>query len=434
MKPLVTLLACLSYCQTISSQSEEVQFKAVLMDNIEGAANGEPARITKTFTSDLNSYSTSKTKEWKIIPRNDPQSKLLETQNKVTIDEAISKINTIVNDLVNQKKVAGFSFGIQRNNRTPKIRYIGFADVDDKKRVNDTHIFPIASLTKLFVSTAILKLSEESKLAIDTTIDSFFPNYPNGKNITIYHLLTNTSGIKAWLYSEMPSDTPENFPNCPSPHKYLEQMNPGKDFEPGEYYNYSNSNFVLLAEIIEITSGKSLQTYLEEIIFTPLELSKSFNAPAPKEQQKVTGYKYETKALTKVKIDAVYGAGSLFSNAKDLLTFMNALNSGKILSDDSFNKMTSYGILSNGEKANTAPYFTSPQLSANWKEYGYGMGIELVKFNNQNMYFHSGLTQGGQAFVTYFPSTRIAFSMVINTQVRFSEELETILLDVSRID
>lgn len=494
MKQITTLILWLCFGQIIFAQSEEVLIKEVLMNYIEGTANGEPARITKAFHPDLNLYSVDKNeglktwkgidyiksfkegeksnrtgrilsidydnnaaiakveikaygriyidyfmllklKEgWKIIHKSYTRSKPKETQKRITIDDAISKINTIANNLVNQKKVAGFSYAMQKGNQTPQINHIGFADLDNKKRITNTHIFPMASVTKLFVSVAILKLIEEDELTFDTTIDSFFPNYPNGKKTTIYHLLTHTSGIKAWLHSEMPPDTPEDFPNCPSPHEYLERMNPNTDFEPGDYYNYSNTNFVLLAEIIELLSEKSLQAYLDEIIFNPLDLNNSVSVSHTKELQKVIGYEYNNGTLTEVEINTAFGAGSIFSNVEDLLTFMNALNSGKIISNDSFDKMTSYGLLSNGDKANTAPYFTPRQNSVNWKEYGYGMGIELVKFNHETMYFHSGMTEGGQAFVAYFPHNKTSFSMVINTQGRFLKELNEILLAISRID
>lgn len=496
MKHTITLFLFLFISQIIFGQSEKHQIETVLIDYIEGTSNGEPARLEKAFHPDLNLYSVDKHENlkiwkgtdyikvfkegekkdrtgrilsidyennaaiakveikaygrtyidyfmllklkdgWKIIHKSYTQKKSItagDTQSRITIDKAISEINNIANELVNQKKVAGFSYAIQKSNQNPKINHIGFADLDTKNKVISTHLFPIASVTKIFVSTAILKLIEENKLTLDTTIDSFFNNYPNGENITLYQLLTNTSGIKAWWQSEMPSDTPDNFPNCTSPHKYIERMNPSNDFEPGGYYNYSNTNFVLLAEIIEIASKKTFQAYLNDIIFKPLKLRQISNNLSVNKKQQVSGYEYDDDTLTKVEIESPFGAGSLFSNAEDLLTFMNALKSGKIISTDSFNKMITYGLLSNGNRANTTPYFNTSQSSELWKEYGYGMGMELVRFNGNLMYFHSGITTGGQAFLMHFPHNNTTFSMVINTQGRFLIELDKILLAINRI-
>lgn len=353
---------------------------------------------------------------------------------KRTVQKAAKNINDALLSLLSQKQIAGVSFGIQKAGEQAVLKYQGYTDLELKRPVNSENQFPIASVTKVFTSTAILKLIEEGKLSLNDNLKTFFPNYPNGENITIYHLLNNTSGIKAWHHSKMPQNTPENFPNCPMPHKYIERMNPRTDFDPGTHYNYSNTNFVLLAEIVELRSKQSFQDYLNKIVFKPLGLKNTVNNTNVNESQKVTGYELNASVLSKVNIETVFGAGSIFSNSKDLLKFIDGLKSGKIISKESFNKMTSHGLLANGKKANTANYFNSSQSSELWKNYGYGLGIELVDFNGKLMLFHSGLTTGAQAFLAYFPHNDTSFSIVINTQGRFRSVIDSILKNISEIE
>ena len=357
-----------------------------------------------------------------------------QVEKQICISTAIEKTYDVANDLLSKEQIAGFSFAIQKTGQKPKTINLGYADIASSRKVDQEHSFPVASVSKIFVSTVIIKLIENEELSFDTSIDSFFPEYPNGNKITIYQLLTHTSGIKAWRHSTMTADTPNSFPNCPRPHKYVEQMVPISDFEPGKNYNYSNTNYVLLAEIIEIITKRSFNDYLDHILFKPLALNQTFDDSSTNILKKVSGYEYDDNILSQVNIEAPFGAGSLFSNAEDLLTFMNALRLGQIISMDNFEKMISYGLLSNGKKSNTAPYYKSPQSSELWQEHGYGMGMELVKFNGHFMYFHSGLTIGGQAFLAYFPHNDITFSIVINTQGRFISDLEEIFRNASMIE
>src|SRR6267378_5020585 len=115
--------------------------------------------------------------------------------------------------------------------------------------------FHLASLTKSFTAAAIMILQEQGKLSVEDPLKKFVPDYPNGDKITIHHLLTHRSGIP----------NVNNFPEYGS--KSLSRMSLDEiirmfkdkplEFEPGARYRYSNSNYNLLAFIIEKTSGKS---------------------------------------------------------------------------------------------------------------------------------------------------------------------------------
>lgn len=158
----------------------------------------------------------------------------------------IHELDSLIQNLISDKKTAGFAFGIQIEDAKLITKEYGFADLGASRRVSSTDQFRIASITKPFTATAILHLVELGKLSLTAHVDKFFPTYPNGKNISVYQLLSHTSGIPNWWEGGMPENGPKNFPMCDNPHQYLQKMKNGSLFEPGEFYSYSNSGYVLL--------------------------------------------------------------------------------------------------------------------------------------------------------------------------------------------
>ena len=138
----------------------------------------------------------------------------------------------------------------------------GYATVDEHKKNTEKSIFSIASLTKSFTAVGIMKLVEDGNLTLDTPISTYFPDFmPDfSKEITIQHLLNNSSGIEANIGRTddngnglMPEETPITF------DELLEKFKDSKlKFEPGTGYDYNNFGYLLLANIIETISGQTL--------------------------------------------------------------------------------------------------------------------------------------------------------------------------------
>jgi CubicO group peptidase (beta-lactamase class C family) len=131
--------------------------------------------------------------------------------------------------------------------------------------------FHIASVSKPFTTAAILLLQERGLLKTSDTLAKFIPDYPNGDKITLIHLLSHTSGIPNI------NSFPDYDEFAKTRHTVAELVAKFKDrpleFAPGERYQYSNSNFNLLAYVIEKVSGESYGGYLQKNIFTPLDMS-----------------------------------------------------------------------------------------------------------------------------------------------------------------
>ena len=208
--------------------------------------------------------------------------------------------------------------------------------------------FHIASVSKTFTAAAVMLLKERGLLKVGDSLTKFIPDYPNGDKITVHHLLTNTSGItnindfpeydKWSKFSHTPEDLIEKFKNKPL------------DFNPGERgYTESNSNYNLLAFIIEKLSGKSYGEFLEENIFAPLNMKDSGHDNRPEAVLKNRANGYVPDGVSEIK-NAPFldwsiktGNGSIYSTVEDLYKWDRSLYTEKILKKATIEKMFAEG-------------------------------------------------------------------------------------------
>lgn len=196
--------------------------------------------------------------------------------------------------------------------------------------------FRIASLSKIFTETAILKLAEESKLKMETSLSKFIPDYPRGDEIKIKHLLNHSSGIPHLNEFEN-YDTLTKFTHTlPEITEYFKYK--PLDFDPGSDINYSNSGYVLLAFIIEKASGISFEDYLEKKILQPYGLQNTgVDNHSKIIKNRAKGYTFNESAkpinADFVDMSIKKGGGSLYSTILDLNHFIYLLTNGEIVGD-----------------------------------------------------------------------------------------------------
>ena len=236
--------------------------------------------------------------------------------------------------------------------------------------------FHIASVSKPFTAASILLLEERGRLSTDDPLSKYIPDYPNGNRILLRHLLTHTSGIPN--VNDFPRyDADSRFPHT------LEQLiamfkKAPLDFQPGQKYAYSNSNYNLLAYVIELVSKKSYGEFLRENIFAPLGMTGTGDDSRAGALIPNRAEGYEPAGLDGL-ANAPYldwsnktGNGSLYSTVDDLYKFDRALSGDKLLSRRSLDKMfaaaqgSSYGWFNRkrfGKRVNDAtgrsPGFTA---------------------------------------------------------------------------
>lgn len=335
----------------------------------------------------------------------------------------LQQLNAEIERLVTEGHTAGISFAIQVRKELRTTGAYGVRDLRDRARVHESDRFRIASITKTITATAVLKLTELGKLSLRDPISKMFPEYPNGERITIYHLLSHTSGIPNWWEGELPSDAPEDFPMCSEPHRYLQRMTTASLFEPGEFYKYSNSGYVLLGEIIEKISGHTYERFVADRIFTPAGMQSTqmeyIERPSSSWVQGYVGGEGATFSNPEV-YHMPFSAGGLRSTATDLLNFLNALLAGRIISDTLVQQMTSYARLNDGRRNFEAPFIapgsSPPQPREGISNSGYGLGFNLTELYGTPVYRHSGGIAGFNSLILHVPKNGVTIVLLANTE------------------
>lgn len=206
----------------------------------------------------------------------------------------------------------------------------GSADLGGREPMTVDHVFRIASLSKTFTAAAIAMLAKQGDLSFSDPVSRFLPDFPNGRNITIQHLLSHTSGVGV-------PDTPEYDRRCLSTAELVRLIGATPVFfPPGQSDAYSNEGYVLLAAIIEKASGKSYTDYLRDNIFTPLGMTHTGTMcqdwPVVRHAVGSIAGLPDGNAALPYEQPARDGPGSLYSSVGDLLKWLQAVNSERFFS------------------------------------------------------------------------------------------------------
>jgi D-alanyl-D-alanine carboxypeptidase len=226
----------------------------------------------------------------------------------------------------------------------------------------DTPIY-IASITKLYTATVIMRLCEKGALSLDDPMVKYLPeglirgiHVYKGKDytqeITIKQLLSHTSGI-ADYYTEKPKggktlfeifleDPERSWTEDETLERVRNDLKP--NFKPGTDASYSDTNFQLLGKIIEAIAGKPLYTVYQDFIFRPLGLKHTWLVGYPEPQIALSSAPadvfYKDRNITKTRSNGAYWAdGGIVSTAEEMIIFLKALNEGRIISRDTLKLM-----------------------------------------------------------------------------------------------
>jgi CubicO group peptidase (beta-lactamase class C family) len=284
---------------------------------------------------------------------------------------------------------------LSRDGKVLFARGYGMADAEHDVPNTPQTKFRLGSITKQFAATATLQLEEGGKLSITDPVCKYISECPEAwKAITIYHLLTHTSGIwnfttdpeyrNTWMLPSRPEKTMQRFLKKP-----LES-------EPGFRYNYSNSGYILLAYILEKASGMRFEELLEKNIFKPLGMKDTgHDTWEAILKHRARGYQPFGDKL----IHAPYhdmsipiGGGDLYSTVEDLRIWDQALYTDKVLSAKS------------REKAFT-PFKNN-----------YGLGWVVTQVQGRKVIMHGGGINGFSTQISRFPEDRSLVVVLSNNQ------------------
>ena len=252
-----------------------------------------------------------------------------------TIDQLIKKFDKSIDSLHTINEFNGNILLVKNGIRLYE-KSIGFTNSKANQRLNSSSAFNLASISKTFTSSLVLMYVQEGKLKIDDQVHTYLPNFPY-KNITIRHLLNHTHGMIEyfdWINDTLKiKDTIGNDQLLTLLSKYKPALNS----VPGEKFNYCNTGYAVLSEVLETISGMPYATLLKSKITKPLKLENTYvqtvkmpNSP----KNRVYGMKFKDgrwKAFDLTTLDEVVGDGNIYSTVDDLQKWDQALRDGKIL-------------------------------------------------------------------------------------------------------
>lgn len=219
-------------------------------------------------------------------------------------------------------------------------RSFGHTGINKKQLINEKSVFRIASITKSFTAILILQMVEEGKLKLSDPFGKYLPWYSGeaGKKTTIENLLSFSSGL-----SNCEGDSGMNvYQKELKPKEFIERYCSGKlKFEPGTEFNYENGSFIILGEILEVLSGKSLKELLQEKIFKPAGMKNSgFLAHGERETVNVDSYLVDDSTGIEKPEPLFYlsnygASGAMWSTVDDMLLFDQSLFKGQLISEAS---------------------------------------------------------------------------------------------------
>ncbi len=258
--------------------------------------------------------------------------------------------------------------------------------------------FRIGSITKQFTAMAIMILAEQGKLRVHDPLLPHLPYSPEAwKEITIHHLLNHTAGLANLTSFPGIFETTARQPQTVREVVEIFREKP-LEFRPGSQYRYSNSGYILLGDIIERTSGVSYETFLQEQIFTPLEMADSgydrFEAVLPHRASGYTRQAGEWAGVAYLDMGFPYAAGALYSTVEDLYRWDQALLAQRLISEQAHARMTMIAPL-------LAPY-----------GYGVGMGWQ----HNRKTVEHAGGINGFRANLVRFPDEPACVIALCNSE------------------
>jgi len=288
------------------------------------------------------------------------------------IDRYTRQAKERYSNIFNNKSFNG-SVLVAKNGQVLLESYKGYVDFGSRRSIDAATVFHLASVSKTFTGMAILKMWENKQLGLDDDIRLYFPQFPYA-GITIRLLLCHRSGLPNYAYV-MPDIKNYLYTNDDVVN-YLINKKPALTRPVNTGFEYCNTNFVLLAAVIEKISGEDYPSYMKQTVFDPLGMTSTYVCSQDNIQMVPLSYTTANRPYRIECFDAIYGDKNIYSNVRDLLTWDKVLYSGLFL-----NPIT------------TAMAYQPTSNEKNTIE-NYGLGWRLLNKDAINVVYHTGWWHG----------------------------------------
>lgn len=332
-----------------------------------------------------------------------------------------------INDLIDPwklKNAPGMAAMLIHNGHVEYRTTFGLANLETRVSITSDTQFLLASITKQFTAMAILMLIERHKLQLDDTLAKYCPEFPAyAKTITIRHLLNHTAGFTQ--YQELlvgKIDEATYFRSSKSPpaaHEFtaadaLRALSRQQQlrFTPGTKFEYSDSAYVVLAQIIERISGQRYAEFLKENIFDPLGMKDSMVVDERKQKVPRLALSYSDRTgrwedITYSPENSIYGEDGIYSTINDLYKWDQALYTDRLVSHATLEMAFTPGLGNDGKQL-TTDLLSRPGSSS------YGFGWVISSLEGEKDVEHAGGWAGYVTYILRVPSRRVTAIVLTN--------------------
>ncbi len=295
----------------------------------------------------------------------------------------------------------GLVVSVMKNGEVVYQKGVGTANLEYDVLISPSTVFQVASVSKQFTVFSVLLLEQDGKLSIDDDIRKYLPELPDyGHKISLRHLANHTSGIRdntdlANMIGVSEADLLSNDDLLA-----LLMRQKGLNFVPGNQFEYCNSGYVLLAEIVKRVSGMSFAAFTQERIFKPLNMKNSQFIDDPEvivKNRAYSYYKFDNILYKSILNHSFVGSTGLNTNAEDLSLWAMNFEKQTVGNDQIFNKMRTKSKLNNG------------------KEIPYGLGLETKEYNGLDVFFHGGGIGKYGSYVLHIPKHQFSVVFMCNS-------------------
>lgn len=296
----------------------------------------------------------------------------------------------------------GAQLAISRNGQVIFSRAWGMADLERNVPLTTASVTEAGSVSKQFTAAAVLLLEQQGKLSLDDDVRKYVPELKDyGTPITLRMMMQHTSGLKDWgniaALSGWPRGT-KTYSN--SDAVYIISLQQTLNHKPGAEYLYSNSNYNLLALIVERVSGMSFADYTFKYIFEPAGMKHTEwrdNLRKVVPNRAIAYAKGSAGYLTNMPNENIYGSGGLLTTAEDLLAWTHYYTSGKLGNPSLLQKQLATSPLNNGTHN------------------AYAAGLSIRNINGMDLITHDGATASYRANLDHLPALGLTIAWLSNT-------------------
>ncbi|MCP9766572.1 class A beta-lactamase-related serine hydrolase [Lacihabitans sp. LS3-19] len=313
-----------------------------------------------------------------------PSEKVLSAADIEKIRKEINadKKSQIITEIINGKVAAGFNGSVLVAQKGVIIYENAFGFANDSIKNTIDSKFQLASLSKTFTAVAAMKMVQDGQIGLDNTVKDYYPTFPY-EGVTIRSLLSHRSGLPYYQYEfDKKVRSEKIYPSNQQMMDWFAKAIPTPKVLnlPDHFFSYNNTNFAILAAIIEKVSGKSFEEYLKGKILNPAGMQNTFTGVSKDSLlnvNKTVGYQNGRK-LQKDFYDDIMGDKGIYSTTHDLLKWYDVLKSEKVLNKENLREMY------------TPRSFEHPGL----RNYGYGFRLWVNDLQQTEYIYHTGWWKG----------------------------------------